>query len=52
MKHRGRLTFEFFETKEKAEQFVKSNKLRKYSITPWNSQDGKENLFVLLYHLW
>ena len=52
MKHRGRLTFEFMETKEKAEQFAKSRRLRKFFIAPWSSADGGENLFVIWYRVW
>ena len=52
MKHRGRLTFKFFEMQEQAEQFARSSRLRKFSITPWSSKDGKENLFVIWYRVW
>ena len=52
MKHRGRLTFKFFEMQEQAEQFARSSRLRKFSITPWSSKDGKENLFIIWYRVW
>ena len=52
MHHRGRLTFEFIETKEKALQFVKSRRLRKYTITQWESTDHKQDLFVIWFYVW
>lgn len=58
MKHR--FTFEFIETEEKAKTFCKtiekgySYYMKKHHpvyYTPWSSQDGKENCFVVFYYI-
>ena len=53
------LTFEFKETEEQAKNFCKNvNKRLSYYMrknkpaiyTPWQSKDGKENLFICWYY--
>lgn len=53
---RYRKTFRFCETEDEAKRFCESeNKnqyIRKYHpayYTPWSSQDGKENKFIVWY---
>lgn len=48
---RYKTTFQFFETLEKAENFIKSRKGKKTTLTPWNSADGQEKCFIVWYYI-
>jgi len=50
MARRLQSTFEFFDTEEKAIAFEKTQKRwRRGAVTPWDSKDGKEHLYVAWY---
>ena len=55
-----RLTFQFVDTEEQAKELCANiqrnqnsyrKKFYKPNYTPWTSQDGKEHLFVVWYHV-
>lgn len=48
---RYRRTFQFFDTEEQAQRFIKSRGRRKANYTPWTSEDGKEHAFVVWYFI-
>ena len=48
-----RKTFEFFSTEQQAAEFVSACKKqrRKAHMTPWQSDDGRENKFIVWYYI-
>ena len=56
MARRYRLTFEFVDTKEQAEEFCNNENKNRYirehhkaHYTPWTSQDGSEHKYIVWY---
>ena len=49
---RYKITFQFFETLEKSENFIKSRKGKKTTLTPWKGVNGQEKrLYCLVLYL-